>query len=143
MRKPSIWFWIIGVLGLLWNVGGAYDYLMTRTNNADYLSNFPPEMIAYYANMPMLMDVMWPVAVWGGVLGWLLVLLRRRWAVPVFIVSLVAMAVNFVWMATTGGLALQAEAMGAGAYAFTALIVAFAVFAVWFSRRERAKGTLR
>lgn len=143
MKKPSIWFWVVGVLGVLWSLMGAFDYIMTRAENADYMAAFPPELVNYFYNMPMLLDVTWPIAVWVGFLGWLLILLRKRWAVPAFIVSFIAMIINFGYMAATGGLALQGDAMGPTAHIMTALVVIIGLFAIWFSRRERAKGTLR
>src|SRR3546814_7159427 len=29
--------WVVGVLSLLWNAVGAFDYTMTKLNDADYL----------------------------------------------------------------------------------------------------------
>ena len=143
MKKPSIWYWIICVLLLLWSFGGAYDYLMTRTQNEAYMSQFPEEMLDYFYNMPLVLSITWPLAVWAGVLGWILMLLRRSWAVPVFIFSFVCMIINFGYMAINGGLALQAEMMGAASYVFTALIILLGIFAIWFSRRAKANGTLK
>src|SRR3546814_2675554 len=40
--------WVVGVLSLLWNAVGAFDYTMTKLNDADYLSAFTPEQIAYF-----------------------------------------------------------------------------------------------
>lgn len=32
MRAP--WhLWLIGIIAVLWHAGGAFDYLMTQTNN--------------------------------------------------------------------------------------------------------------
>ena len=143
MKKQSIWYWIICVLLLLWSFGGAYDYLMTRTQNEAYMSQFPQEMLDYFYNMPLVLSITWPLAVWAGVLGWILMLLRRSWAVPVFIFSFVCMIINFGYMAINGGLALQAEMMGAASYVFTALIILLGIFAIWFSRRAKANGTLK
>lgn len=143
MKKPSIWYWIICVLGVLWSSGGAYDYTMTRTQNADYMAQFPPDLLEYFYNMPLLMDFTWPLAVWGGLLGWILMLARKKWAVPVFLVSFVAMIINFGYMLFDGGMALQAQHMGAFSYIFTALIVLLGVFALWFSHRAKANGTLK
>ena len=139
MRKPSIWYWIICVLGLLWNFGGAYDYLMTVTENEAYLSQIPAETLDYYMNLPGWLVWPWAIAVWGGVLGWLLMLLRSRFAIPVFIASLVGMLVNFIYWIPTGGFAL----MPSFAIVMTVMIIAGAVFAIWFARRARANGTLR
>lgn len=143
MKKPSIWFWVISALGLIWNFFGAHDYIMRRMENAGYLAKFPQEILDYYNAVPFIVDVTLALAVWGGVLGWLLMLLRRSWAVPVFIITFLAMIINFGYTAATGGQALQAEHLGAGAYLFTAIIILLAAFAVWYSKRQKAKGILR
>ena len=92
--------WIIGVLALLWNAFGALDYLMTQTRNETYMAQFTPEQVEYFHGFPSWVVAAWALAVWGGVLGCVLLLLRTRWAVPVFAVSLASMVVttfhNFV-----------------------------------------------
>jgi len=138
------WFWAVSVLGLLWNFGGAYDYIMTRTENAEYLAEIPQPLMDYYMNMSPLLDFTWPLAVWAGVLGWVLMLARSRYAVPVFLISLVSMVVNFGYMFIDGGLSLQAEHMGAAlGWGMTIAVLALGLFAVWFSRAMRARGILR
>ena len=87
--------WIVGVLSLLWNSVGAFDYVMTETRNADYLRGFTPEQLAYFTGFPKWVVAAWALAVWGGVAGSLGLLWRQRWAVPVFGLSLAAMAVTF------------------------------------------------
>ena len=144
--RPRVpwWHWLVGVLGVLWSLGGAYDYLMTQTRNADYLARIPDPLMEHFLAMPTWLEAFWAIAVWGGLAGWVLVLLRSRFAVPLFLASLVAMVINFGWSLVDGGLALQAEHMGAAAaYGFTGLIVAGAVFALWYARRMRARGVLR
>ena len=86
--------WVIGIVALLWNCIGAFDYLMTQTRNAAYMSAFPPEQLAFFYGLPVWVIAAWAIAVWGGVLGSVLLLLRRRLAVPVFLVSLVAMVIT-------------------------------------------------
>jgi len=141
--KTPWWYWVIGVLGVLWSCGGAFDYLMTQTENADYMASFPPELLEYWYGMPAWLEVFWALAVWGGLLGWLLMLARSRFAVAAFLVSLVSMVINFGYSLIDGGIALQAEYMGAAeAYGFTGLIILGAIFALWFARRMRAKGVL-
>jgi hypothetical protein len=34
--------WIVGAAATLWNAFGCYDYLMTRTENADYIRSMMP-----------------------------------------------------------------------------------------------------
>src|SRR3712207_1087839 len=84
--------WLVGVLSLLWNGFGAYDYLMTNTQGDAYLRSMglTEAQMAYYDAMPAWMTAVWAIGVWGATLGSVLLLLRRRWAVPVFTASLVA-----------------------------------------------------
>ena len=50
-RRP--WhLWLVGILGLLWNLVGAYDYLMTQTQNVSYMSQFTPEQLEYFYGFP-------------------------------------------------------------------------------------------
>jgi ABC-type xylose transport system permease subunit len=86
--------WVIGIVALLWNCIGAFDYVMTQTKNAAYMSAFPPEQLAWFYGLPAWVIAAWAIAVWGGVLGSVLLLLRRRLAVPVFLVSLVGLVVT-------------------------------------------------
>jgi ABC-type xylose transport system permease subunit len=85
---------VVGILALLWNCIGAFDYLMTQTKNAAYMSAFPPEQLKFFYGLPTWVIAAWAFAVWGGVLGSVLLLLRKRLAVPVFLVSLVGMVVT-------------------------------------------------
>lgn len=139
MRKPSIWYWVICVLGLLWGLGGGYDYIMTVTENADYMARVPVETLEYYNTFPDWLIWPWAVAIWGGVLGWVLMLLRMKIAIPVFWVTLVGLLINMIYFGLTGGYPI----MGLMGAIMMMVVLAIAVFAVWFSRRARVKGTLK
>ena len=133
--------WLVGVLALLWNGIGAFDYVMTETRNASYMSSFTPEQLAYFYGFPAWVVAAWALSVWGGVLGSVLILLRRRWAVPVFVVSLATMAATFVYnYVLTDGLAVMGEG---AALAFSALIVAIGIALLLYARRLARIGVLR
>lgn len=85
--------WVIGIIGLLWSAMGAFDYVMTQTQNEAYLSEFPAEMLAWVENLPAWTIALWATGVWGGVVGALLLLLKKRVAVWVLLASFVAAAV--------------------------------------------------
>ena len=131
--------WIIGVIALLWNLMGAYDYLMTKTRNEAYMSQFEPAQLEIYYNFPVWLTAFWALAVWGGVLGCVLLLLRKALAVPVFMVSLASMVI------TTGynlGFSGATEFMGAVDYIFALAIFVVALGLVFYSRNLRARGIL-
>ena len=124
--------WLLGVLALLWNSVGAFDYVMTETRNASYMSTFTPEQLAYFYGFPSWVVATWALSVWGGVLGSLLLLLRKRWAVPVFGVSLATMILtSFYSLVLTDGLAVMG---GAGGLVFTAVIFVIAVALLVYAR---------
>ena len=137
---PSVtpWhLWVVGVLSLLWNGMGALDYTMTETHNAAYMKDFTPEQVAYFYSFPKWVIAAWATSVWGGVVGSIALLARKRWAVPVLAVSLAAMAMTFVHnFVLSDGFAVMG---GAGALTFTAAIVAVGValvlYSLWLSRK--------
>jgi len=88
--------WLVGILGLLWNSMGAFDYLMTQTQNEAYMGQFTPEQLEFFYGFPTWVVASWALAVWGGVLGALLLLLKRRLAVSVLLASFLAMVVTSI-----------------------------------------------
>lgn len=132
--------WVVGGLSLVWNAFGAFDYLMTQTQNEAYMAAFTPEQLAFFYGFPWWLTAAWAIAVWGSVAGSLLLLLRKAIAVPVFVVSLACMVLtsfhNFV-------LSNGAEIMGGiGPLVFSAVIFVVAVLLVVYSRKQRAAGVL-
>ena len=133
--------WLVGALALIWNGIGAFDYVMTETRNTSYMSSFTPEQLAYFYAFPMWVVATWALSVWGGVLGAVLLLLRKRWAVPVFGISLVTMVLttfhNFV---LTNGIAIMG---GTGGLVLSAVIFAIAVALLVYARSLARAGVLR
>ena len=80
MSRTAWYFWLIGIVALLWNAMGAMDYLMTQTRNDAYMSAFTPEQLAFFYGFPSWVIASWAIGVWGGVLGLLLYAyaLRKR-----------------------------------------------------------------
>ena len=140
MTTATPWhLWAVGMLALLWNGFGGYDYVMTQTNNAAYLAQFTPEQRAYFDSFPMWMEVVWAVGVWGAVLGSVLLLLRSKWAFHAFLASLIAFAGSVVYGQTSGGAAV----MGTTGMVFSAAIFLLGLGFVMYSRMMTRKGVLR
>lgn len=92
--RTPVHLWIVGILSLLWNCFGAYDYTMTKTQGAKYIATTMPGVdanaaLAWINGMPMYAQVGWAVGVWLALLGSILLLIRSRWAVWSFGLSLV------------------------------------------------------
>jgi len=140
MKKTPWHLWLVGIVALLWDLMGAYDYLMTEMRNEAYMSRFTPEQLEFFYGFPTWIIAAWALAVWGGVLGSVLLLLRRRLAVPVFLVSLLAMVVTSV---RNYGFADGLAASGTGGLVFSAVIFLFALFLLLYSRAMASRGLLR
>ena len=141
-RARTPWqLWAVGVVALLWNAIGAFDYLMTQTRNEQYMSAFTPEQLEYFYGFPAWVVACWATAVWGGVLGSVLLLMRRRLAEPVFLVSLIAMVLTTIHnLVLTNGLEIMD---GPGQLVFTALIFVTAIGLYLYARSLARRGILR
>src|SRR3954449_2237458 len=96
-RAPAH-LWIVGILSLLWNCFGAYDYTMSHMRNMDYLASMggdPNTMLAYMDGMQMYAKIGWALGVWVALLGSVLLLMRSRYAVHAFALSFVGMILSF------------------------------------------------
>lgn len=91
MKGATPWhLWAAGVISLLWNAFGGYDFVMSVTQGETYwrASGMTDAMVAYYNAMPTWMYVPWVLGVWGAVAGSVLLLMRNKLAVPAFGLSL-------------------------------------------------------
>jgi hypothetical protein len=91
--------WIVGILATLWNCFGCYDYLMTRMRNTDYIKSAMPGVdpnvaLAWVDAMPIYAQIGWGLGVWGGLLGAVLLLMRSRYAVWAFAVSMIGIVLS-------------------------------------------------
>ena len=138
VKTPKL-FWIIAILSLLWNLVGAFDYTMTQTRNQAYLDNFSQEQLDYYLGFPTWVIFFWALAIWSSVAGSILLLLRKAWAVPVFLVSLVSMVINAIY---NYGLSDGMAVAGTGGFIFTLVIFVIALGLWLYARAMRKRGIL-
>ena len=130
-RRTPWHLWLVGILALLWDSMGAWDYLMTQTQNESYMNRFTPEQLEFFYGFPAWVVAFWALAVWGGVLGALLILLRKRAAVPVLLVSFLAMVVTSIHnLVFSNGI----EVMGGLGLMFSALIFVVAFGLLLYAR---------
>jgi hypothetical protein len=133
--------WTVGAVSLLWNAVGALDFTMTQTKNEAYMGQFTPEQLEYFYGFPIWVVLAWGVATWGSLTGSVLILMRRRLAVPVNGAVLAAMAVTFLHnYVLTDGLKVMG---GPGVLVFTAVIIVVAVLLFAYARAMTRAGVLR
>ena len=128
--RTPVHLWIIGVLALLWNMMGAFDYLATKLQLDFYMSQFSEEQLAYFYGFPAWVVAAWAFAVWGALAGSVGLLLRRKWSVWAFVVSIAGMVVTTIY---NFGMTNGAEIMGSGAMVFSVIIWVISIFLVVYS----------
>ncbi len=144
--KAPAHLWVVGVLALLWNGFGAYDYFMTRTRGAAYVESMMPgvdgsKLIAYIDSFPIWASAGWGLGVWGGLLGAVLLLMRHRLAVTVLGLSLLGAIVGIGYQLMRP---LDVPDMHTGFNAIVPYaIILIAALLFLYARSQRAKGVLR
>ena len=138
-RRTPVRLWIIGVLALLWNLMGAFDYLATQLQLESYMSQFTEEQLAYFYGFPAWAVSGWAFAVWGAVVGSVGLLLRRKWSVWAFAVALVGMVVSSIY---TFGVSNGAEMMGSGGVIFSVVIWVISIFLLVYTWSQAKRGVL-
>ena len=144
-RTPAH-LWIVGILSLLWNAFGCYDYVMTRMRDTDYLAKMMPTvdphaMLTWVDNFPIWAQFGWGLGVWGGLLGSVLLLLRSRWATWLFGLSLLGALLGLGYQ-----IAMAPPLAGAEGPMFEIMpyvIIAIAIALFVYARAMERKGVLR
>ena len=141
MTKPPTWYYaVVGVL-TLWALIGCYAYLQQVTMSAADLAQLPQTQQDMMAALPTWITAAYAIAVWSALAGAICLLLRLKFAPTAYIVSLVAIIVQFGWIfAATPILSTMGFAEAAG---FPIFIAIAGAVSVWFGRMAQARGWLR
>lgn len=138
MSMP-VWFKVFAVLALLWNLLGCFAFFSDLHLSPGDLAKLPDAQQALYAARPGWAVAATAIAVFGGALGSIGLLLRKKWAFPVFVLSLVGILVqDFGLFVLAGGASLA----GPVAAVLQAVVLAVGIGLVWLSRKGIARGWL-
>lgn len=142
--RTPIHLWIVGILSLLWNGFGACDYLMSRTHNDGWMKMMmpgtdPAPLYAYMDSMPLIASFGWGLGVWCSLAGSVLLIMRSRYAVHLYALSLLGAAVSFghqLFVAKNVPPEMSSPVV-------PAIIVGVIVLQLWYAWARAKKGVLR
>ena len=101
-NKPTKGFWIIAIIALLWNLMGTFQYLTTTILKDTLYETLNDAQIALFETMPMWHTVIFGIAVATGLIGAILLLMRKKMAILMFTVSLIAVIIQMsYWIFAT------------------------------------------
>ncbi|MCB0485291.1 MAG: hypothetical protein KDC47_03750 [Flavobacteriaceae bacterium] len=134
--KPPVWFWIISVIALLWNAMGVNAYIQQAYKTDSFKAMYTEEQLDMIANTPAWATAAFAVAVFGGILGSLGLLLRKKWAKSLFLLSLLGIIVQMTYNLF---ISKAMEVYGPGAVIMPILVLFVGVFLLWYSKKAIAK----
>jgi len=138
-RIPG-WYWAVALAALLFELAGCFFYLVEVKMSAADIAALPIDQAAMLAARPGWYYVAFAIAVWIGLAGAVLLLLRRQWAVWVLLVSLVAAIVQFSSVLIVPGM----RAITPSDALFVPIVIIVIAYAVWqFAKLSGRRGWLR
>ena len=125
-------FWIISVVTLIFNVMGVINYFAQM--NADSLASFPESYRPIIEGRPAWATGGFAIAVFGGSLGCILLLLKKSAAFYVLIASLLGVIVTMMHIFGVAGFSSFEIWIGV----LMQLVVT--AFLIWYSKEAESKG---
>jgi hypothetical protein len=126
------WLRIVAGLGLLWNLYGVYEYLMT-------VGVVSGANAAAAGAMPAWATGAFALAVFGGALGCVGLLMLKRWSKLLLILSLLCVIALDVWSFALSG---AGASMPPAEMGVTAAVLVVAILLAWLSFSADSKGWL-
>jgi hypothetical protein len=129
-------FWLVALVGLLWNGFGAVDYTLSHVQGEAWYRTMgmTEELIAYMATYPSWMHAVWAIGVWGSAVGAVLLVLRSRWAFHAFAISLLGALGNLGYVLANPG---PMDAV------MPLVIIVICAFFIWYAWTMTKRGLLR
>lgn len=90
-----VWYWVAAIAALLFECLGCFFYLAEVRLTPEQIATLPLDQAAMLSARPAWYYAAFGTAVWVGLAGTVGLLLRRAWAVPALLISLVAVVVQF------------------------------------------------
>ena len=131
-NKPATSFWVIGIIALIWNLMGVIAYLGQAFMTDEMKAALPAEQQPHYENIPIWVTAAFALAVWGGFFACVLLLMRKKLAKMLFLISLIGILVQMVYNF------FISEAMdiyGPGGMIMPLMVVIIGFFLFWYSKK--------
>jgi len=133
-HSPVHWsFWAISLIALIWNVMGSANFFMQM--DPEVLAGYRESERAIVEGRPLWATIGFATGVFGGALGSVLLLWRKRAAFFVFIASLIGVVIAIGHSLTIGISFGAGELIG-----IIAMPVLVAGFLIWYAKHAELRG---
>ncbi len=130
-QKPPNWFWIAGIVLLLWDLAGLFAYYSHMTVDAEALAAMSDYDRTYYQQLPVWFGYVFALATLPALSGSAALLARSKFAWPLYALSLIGVILQFGWVfGATDMIAVKGAAV---AVPFPLFILLMAVVQLWLA----------
>ncbi|MGI8704772.1 MAG: hypothetical protein ACR2JJ_03075 [Sphingomicrobium sp.] len=136
-RPVAGWYMVAAIAALLFMILGCVTYVMHVTADP---ASIPLDQRAAFEAEPVWVTAAYAIAVWAGLIGAALLVLRRKLAQPLLLVSLLAVLAWLAGLLLVPGLR---ETISANDLAVAIVVAAIVCTIFWFARHSRQRGWLR
>ena len=131
--SPHWSFWVICVVALIWNIMGSINFVMQMS--PEMVANFPEEAQSVITSRPLWATITFAVAVLGGVLAEVLLLLKKAIAYYLFVASFLGVIITNI----------HTFQVSSAPNIWVGILMSFviAAFLIWYSKLVKGKGWLK
>jgi hypothetical protein len=126
------WLKGISIFAIIWNLMGVSAYLMQAFMTDEAIAALPEAERALYSNIPTWYTAAFAIAVFAGLLASVLLLLKKRFSTSLFMISLIAILVQMYY---NFFISKAMEVYGSSHAIMPILVIIFAFFFLWYSRK--------
>ncbi|MEZ6094884.1 MAG: hypothetical protein R3C03_11735 [Pirellulaceae bacterium] len=138
-NRVSPVFWVVAVIAMLWNLGGMAAFIYQSVDFEGAIASLPEHQLHWMQSMPRWLMFVFGAAVSTAVLGNIGLIMRRKWCLALFAISLLAVLIQMGYsLVIADGL----HVLDAGGVAFNVTIIVVAGFLVWYSYALNTRGQL-
>ncbi|MFC4636147.1 hypothetical protein ACFO3O_19730 [Dokdonia ponticola] len=140
-NKPTTLFWVVAIIALLWNLVGLFSWLAENFMMTDEIkAALPPEQLELMESAPSWGVIVYGIATIGGVLACIMLLMRKKLAIPLFLLSLICIIIQMgygIFFMKWGDVLGPVDA-----YVMPSIVILVGVFLYLFSKNNAEKGVL-
>ena len=136
MTRPK-WFMPAVIIALLWNLIGCAAYLMDVTLTPEAVAAMSADQKALYAARPAWAVAVYAIAVWGGALGCVGLIMKKRWARGALLASLLGLIAQDIAL-----FGMSPVAIDASVYALQGMVLVISVLLLLLANRAAREGWL-
>lgn len=138
-NKPATFFWVIGVLALIWNALGVIAYLGQKLMTDEMKVMIPADQLEIIEKTPAWATAAFAVAVWFGLLGCIVLLMQKKIATTLFIISIIGVLTQLVYnLFLTNAI----EVFGNQSLLQPLITVSVSIYLIWHAKKCADEGIL-